>query len=122
MQAVSENDYDAVLMDVQMPVMDGYEATRVIRRDPRRHDLPIIAMTAHAMAGDKAKSLAAGMNDHVTKPIDPDELYRTLGQYVSRPGTQAEAGPADERGGQHHYPRGGRRVARTGRHRRGRRS
>ena len=94
-KAVSENDYDAVLMDVQMPVMDGYEATRVIRRDPRRHDLPIIAMTAHAMAGDKAKSLAAGMNDHVTKPIDPDELYRTLGQYISRPATQAEAGPAD---------------------------
>ena len=95
-KAVSENDYDAVLMDVQMPVMDGYEATRVIRLDPRRHDLPIIAMTAHAMAGDKAKSLAAGMNDHVTKPIDPDELYRTLGQYISRPATQAEAGPADE--------------------------
>jgi PAS domain S-box-containing protein len=95
-KALSENDYDAVLMDVQMPIMDGYEATRVIRRDPRRHDLPIIAMTAHAMAGDKAKSLAAGMNDHVTKPIDPDELYRTLGQYISRPASQAEAGPADE--------------------------
>ena len=95
-KAVSENDYDAVLMDVQMPVMDGYEATRVIRLDPRHHDLPIIAMTAHAMAGDKAKSLAAGMNDHVTKPIDPDELYRTLGQYISRPATLAEAGPADE--------------------------
>jgi two-component system, sensor histidine kinase and response regulator len=95
-KAVSENDFDAVLMDVQMPVMDGYEATRVIRGDPRRHDLPIIAMTAHAMAGDKAKSLAAGMNDHVTKPIDPDELYRTLGQYIRRPPTQAEAGPAEE--------------------------
>jgi two-component system sensor histidine kinase/response regulator len=53
-------------------------------------------MTAHAMAGDKAKSLAAGMNDHVTKPIDPDELYRTLGQYISRPATHVEAGPADE--------------------------
>jgi two-component system sensor histidine kinase/response regulator len=53
-------------------------------------------MTAHAMAGDKVKSLAAGMNDHITKPIDRDELYRTLGQYISRPATQAEAGPADE--------------------------
>jgi PAS domain S-box-containing protein len=93
-KAVSEDDFDAVLMDVQMPVMDGYEATQVIRRDPRRQDLPIIAMTAHAMAGDKAKSLAAGMNDHITKPIDPDELYRTLGQYLGRPATQAEAEPA----------------------------
>jgi CheY-like chemotaxis protein/HPt (histidine-containing phosphotransfer) domain-containing protein len=96
-KAVSENDYDAVLMDVQMPVMDGYEATRVIRRDPRHHDLPIIAMTAHAMAGDRANSLAAGMNDHVTKPIDPDALYRTLGQYISRPATQAAGGPAAEK-------------------------
>ena len=76
--------------------MDGYEATRVIRLDPRHHDLPIIAMTAHAMAGDKAKSLAAGVPDHVTKPIDPDKLYRTLGQYISRPASQAEAGPADQ--------------------------
>jgi two-component system, sensor histidine kinase and response regulator len=97
LKAVSENDYDAVLMDVQMPVMDGYEATRLIRRDPRHHDLPIIAMTAHAMAGDKDKSLAAGMNDHITKPIDPDELYRTLGQYIRRPATQVKAGSTDEK-------------------------
>ena len=95
-KAVSDHDYDAVLMDVQMPVMDGYEATRVIRRDPGYQDLPIIAMTAHAMAGDKAKSLAAGMSDHITKPIDPDELYRTLAHFISRPLARAEAGPADE--------------------------
>ncbi|MGD2023115.1 MAG: response regulator, partial [Desulfobacterales bacterium] len=82
--AVKENKYDAVLMDVQMPVMDGYTATRKIREweggmrpaEGRRGNegndpIPIIAMTAHAMAGDEDKSLQAGMNGHVTKPIDP---------------------------------------------------
>ena len=65
-------------MDVQMPVMDGYTATRQIRKVERLKDLPIIAMTAHAMTGDKEKSLQAGMNDHVNKPIDPDQLFTTL--------------------------------------------
>jgi CheY-like chemotaxis protein/HPt (histidine-containing phosphotransfer) domain-containing protein len=138
--AVTENRYDAVLMDVQMPEMDGYEATRKIRelqlvahssklnaedRDqktevgrqrsavddqsamssaesnpeggkkkvrelgalhsvlsPQPSVLPIIAMTAHAMAGDEQKSLAAGMNDHVTKPIDPDQLFAALQRWI----------------------------------------
>jgi two-component system, sensor histidine kinase and response regulator len=99
--AVKENNYDAVLMDVQMPVMDGYTATRKIREwetevrgqktEDKKEDsalsrqfseLPIIAMTAHAMAGDEVKSLQAGMNGHVTKPIDPDQLFATLQQWI----------------------------------------
>ena len=81
--AIQENQYDVVLMDVQMPVMDGYTATREIRKDRQFKDLPIIAMTAHAMAGDEAKSLQAGMNGHVTKPIDPDQLFSTLQKWIN---------------------------------------
>jgi len=79
---VKESNYDVVLMDVQMPVMDGYTATREIRKDKHYKDLPIIAMTAHAMAGDEAKSLNAGMNGHVAKPIDPYQLFSTLQKWV----------------------------------------
>jgi two-component system sensor histidine kinase/response regulator len=81
-------------MDVQMPVMDGYAATRTIRRDPRFKDLPIIAMTAHAMAGDQEKSTAAGMNDHVTKPIDPEKLFETLAR-SSRESARSWRGAGD---------------------------
>jgi two-component system sensor histidine kinase/response regulator len=80
--AVKGKNYDAVLMDVQMPIMDGYTATREIRKDERFKDLPIIAMTAHAMAGDEEKSLEAGMSDHVAKPIDPDKLFSTLQKWI----------------------------------------
>jgi PAS domain S-box-containing protein len=86
--------YDAVLMDLQMPVMGGFEATQEIRKDGRFKDLPIIAMTAHAMAGDREKSLAAGMNDHVTKPIEPDELFSALVRWI-KPG--ARDVPEDKR-------------------------
>ncbi|HJN15327.1 MAG TPA: response regulator, partial [Armatimonadota bacterium] len=81
--AVFSVEYDAVLMDIQMPRMDGYEATERIRSDERHADLPIIAMTAHAMAGDREKVLAAGMNDHVAKPFAPEELFATLSRWVS---------------------------------------
>ncbi|WP_312551985.1 response regulator [Massilia sp.] len=78
LRMVQERDYDLVLMDIQMREMDGLTATRRIRAIERLRALPIVAMTAHAMAGDRDKSLAAGMNDHITKPIDPAQLLRTL--------------------------------------------
>ena len=116
-KAALQNRYDAILMDIQMPVMDGYAATRRIRElELKAHsselkgevggqkkevekvrswegemksniqhptyNTPIIAMTAHAMAGDELKSLEAGMNDHVTKPIDPDKLFTTLQKWI----------------------------------------
>jgi CheY-like chemotaxis protein len=74
-------------MDLQMPVMDGFDATRVIREIPAFKDLPIIAMTANAMAGDREKCLAAGMNEHVAKPIDPDLLFKALTAWIA-PGTR----------------------------------
>jgi PAS domain S-box-containing protein len=83
LEAVNADRYDVVLMDIQMPVMDGYTATRIIRADPRFKDLPIIAMTAHAMAGDQEKSLDAGMNDHINKPVDPVQLYTVLEKWIS---------------------------------------
>jgi PAS domain S-box-containing protein len=76
--AVQPPPYDIVLMDMQMPDMDGHEATRAIRSDPRYDSLPIIAMTAQAMAEERDQCLSEGMNDHITKPIDPDLLYRTV--------------------------------------------
>jgi CheY-like chemotaxis protein len=70
--------FDLVLMDIQMPIMDGLDATRLIRADRRFSKMPIIAMTAHAMTGDRNQSLDAGMNDHLTKPINPDRLTEAL--------------------------------------------
>ncbi len=75
--------FDLVLMDCQMPVMDGYEAARILRTDPRWADLPVIAMTANAMVGDREAVLAAGMNDYVTKPIEIDVLFRAIARWVS---------------------------------------
>ncbi|MHB8072537.1 response regulator [Desulfosporosinus fructosivorans] len=82
LEALEEIEYDAVLMDVQMPVMDGYEATYTIRSNPRWANLPVIAMTAYAMSGDREKSLQAGMNDQITKPINPDELLRAMSKWI----------------------------------------
>jgi PAS domain S-box-containing protein len=92
---VRGRDYDAVLMDMQMPVMGGVEATQVIRSEPRFHNLPIIAMTANAMAADREKCLEAGMNDHVAKLIDPDELFSALLRWIKPgDGKGAKAAPA----------------------------
>jgi len=82
---VREQDWDLVLMDMQMPVMDGLEATRCIRQLPNRPGLPIIAMTANAMQRDRERCLAAGMNDFVTKPVDPEELFKVLMKWAQRP-------------------------------------
>ncbi len=88
-----KNEYEAVLMDMQMPEMDGYEATRTIRQNPEFTDLPIIAMTANVMAGDREKCLEAGMNDHLAKPIEPDKLFKILVQWI--PPRESEAPQAE---------------------------
>jgi PAS domain S-box-containing protein len=74
--------YDIVLMDMQMPVMDGVTATRLIRKQPRFNNLSIVAMTANAMQGDRERCIAAGMNDHVAKPIEPEELWAALLKWI----------------------------------------
>jgi signal transduction histidine kinase/DNA-binding response OmpR family regulator len=71
-------EFDVVFMDLQMPEMDGFTATKLLRRDPRLRKFPIIAMTAHALVEERQRCLDAGMNDHVSKPIDPDNLFATL--------------------------------------------
>lgn len=102
LEAWQAGAYDLVLMDIQMPVMDGLKATRRIREMEQRKQpddmaakapIPVIAMTAHAMSGDRDKSLAAGMNDHITKPIDPKILFETMVKWISsaRRGAPREA-------------------------------
>ncbi|WP_236629880.1 response regulator [Pseudohaliea rubra] len=88
--------YDGVLMDCQMPVMDGFEATRQLRRNPAWQKLPVLALTANAMASDRDAVLAAGMNDHIPKPLRIGELFATLARWVSPASRRASAreGPA----------------------------
>ena len=100
---VNSQDYALVLMDLQMPVLDGLSATREIRAVPRHAHLPILAMTAHAMGGDRERGLEAGMNDYLTKPIEADKLYPALLRWIpeqapgsgfesaSRPGDAGDA-------------------------------
>jgi len=79
---VQAKNYDLILMDIQMPVMDGFQATKFIQEDKKFKKLPIIAMTAHALSSDKEKCFSVGMVDHLTKPIDPATLYQTLTHWI----------------------------------------
>jgi signal transduction histidine kinase/DNA-binding response OmpR family regulator/HPt (histidine-containing phosphotransfer) domain-containing protein len=87
-------EFDVVFMDLQMPEMDGFTATRLLRKDPRFAKFPIIAMTAHALVEERQRCLDAGMNDHVSKPIDPDNLFATLLRWAkTRPKPPADHAP-----------------------------
>jgi CheY-like chemotaxis protein len=91
-EALGKTPYDLVFMDVQMPVMDGLEATQRIRSgqgECRNPEVPIIAMTAHAMKGDKERCLEAGMNDYISKPVKAEELVRVLDAFLSGADTQS---------------------------------
>ncbi len=94
--AVTKNNYDAVLMDIQMPLMDGYSATQAIRKQSKGQTLPIIAMTANALPIDREKCLAAGMNDHMAKPIDLDHLLATLLKWMDPNNTHRLASPDND--------------------------
>jgi len=82
LERLGQNHYDGILMDCQMPVMDGYTATGRIRRNPEFKKLPVIAMTAHAMVGDRQKSIDAGMNDYISKPLNVDRMFMTMARWI----------------------------------------
>ena len=92
LDVLARERFDAVLMDCQMPVMDGYAATRALRLRPALRTLPVIAMTANAMVGDREAVLAAGMNDHIAKPIVIDEMFATLAKWVKPTRSPAAGG------------------------------
>ncbi|MBF0444274.1 MAG: response regulator [Magnetococcales bacterium] len=93
---LDKKNYDAVLMDVQMPVMDGLEATRHIRKQPKYRNLPIIAMTAHALIEDKRRCRAAGMDEHIAKPIRPERLYAILAHWLDSLGSVKPSSDNDD--------------------------
>ena len=90
LEMLEREAFDGVLMDCQMPVLDGYAATRRIRENPAWSELPVLAMTANAMVGDREKALEAGMNDHIAKPINVEEMFTTLARWVT-PGVKVDA-------------------------------
>ncbi|MBF0265809.1 MAG: response regulator [Gammaproteobacteria bacterium] len=83
LEKLEKETYDCVLMDIQMPVLDGYEATKKIREQDKFKDLPVLAMTANAMTQDKKNALDSGMNDHIAKPIDPKDMFDKLLQWIN---------------------------------------
>lgn len=94
---LEEVPVDGVLMDIQMPLMDGYEATRSIRKEVKFRDLPIIAMTANVSESDRARAFEVGMNDYVTKPVNPEQLYVTLAKHIT-PGKTSNSLPESQEG------------------------
>jgi len=82
LEILKQENFDCILMDLHMPVMDGYEATRKIRDQEQFKDLPILALSANAMEGDREKSMTAGMNDHITKPVNPEKMFEMLAKYL----------------------------------------
>jgi len=82
LELLSEQNYDGILMDCQMPIMDGYEATRIIREQEKFNNLAIIAMTANVMKQDVEKVLSAGMNDHIAKPVRPNVMLLTMAKWI----------------------------------------
>lgn len=94
----ADKHYDVVLMDLQMPVVDGYSATKAIRSDPSKANLPIIAMTAYAMSEERQRCLDAGMNDHISKPIDPDMLFDALARWHSKPESTTNSSSSTRQG------------------------
>jgi signal transduction histidine kinase/CheY-like chemotaxis protein/HAMP domain-containing protein len=94
-----DSRFDGILMDCQMPVMDGYEATREIRKQRAFDAMPIIAMTANAMAGDREKVIAAGMADHIAKPFDVDRMFTTLAKWIKPAADTGGLPGIDERAG-----------------------
>lgn len=91
LETLEQSRFDLVLMDVQMPVLDGFETTRRLRSQQRFRDLPIIAMTANAMKGDRNRCLQAGMNDYVSKPVSQEKLYETLAKWLPDTETPEQA-------------------------------
>ncbi|HEY0901870.1 MAG TPA: response regulator, partial [Micavibrio sp.] len=92
-EAARNKRYDLILMDCQMPEMDGFEATSSLRQDPRTQDTPIVALTAFAMKGDREKCIAAGMNDYLSKPIHEGELEKMLHKWLDDNGDHHHSGP-----------------------------
>jgi two-component system sensor histidine kinase/response regulator len=112
LDCLDRGHYDIVLMDMQMPVMDGETATRRLRAQPRFADLPVVAMTANALEDDRQRCLQAGMNDHVAKPIDPARLWQALVRWIRvHPGLgqgekEVRAAPAAGALGRNEHPSG----------------